>query len=147
MSEEWCALFKHAVEEAERLGLAITLNAGPGWTGSGGPWVKAEQSMQHLVARAVEAAGPARFDAVLPRPDPRPPYFGEAGLPEDILQAREDFYVDVAVLAFPRTDGARLADVDEKALYVRETYTSKPGVKPYLPAPASHRTLPPSAVI
>ncbi len=45
MSEEWRALFKHAVEEAERLGLEITLNAGPGWTGSGGPWVKVEQSM------------------------------------------------------------------------------------------------------
>ena len=36
MSEAWRALFKHAVEEAERLGLQITLNAGPGWTGSGG---------------------------------------------------------------------------------------------------------------
>ena len=43
-------LFKHAVSEAERLGLQITLNAGPGWTGSGGPWVKPEQSMQHIVA-------------------------------------------------------------------------------------------------
>jgi hypothetical protein len=50
MSEPWRALFKHAVTEAERLGLQITLNAGPGWTGSGGPWVKPEQSMQHIVA-------------------------------------------------------------------------------------------------
>ena len=56
MSPEWRALFKHAVAEAERLGLQITLNAGPGWTGSGGPWVKPEQSMQHLVASAVEVA-------------------------------------------------------------------------------------------
>ena len=40
MSPEWRGLFKHAVLEAERLGLEITLNAGPGWTGSGGPWVK-----------------------------------------------------------------------------------------------------------
>ena len=40
MSPEWRQLFKHAVAEAERLGLQITLNAGPGWTGSGGPWVK-----------------------------------------------------------------------------------------------------------
>ena len=58
MSPEWRQLFKHAVAEAERLGLQITLNAGPGWTGSGGPWVKPEQSMQHLVASAVEVAGP-----------------------------------------------------------------------------------------
>ena len=47
------------MEEAERLGLAITLNAGPGWTGSGGPWVKAEQSMQHLVASEIDVTGPA----------------------------------------------------------------------------------------
>jgi len=148
MSDEWCALFKHAVEEAERLGLQITLNAGPGWTGSGGPWVKAEQSMQHLVAEAVDVSGPARFDDVLPRPAPRPPYFGEAGLPDWIKQARQDFYADVAVLAVPSTaEDARIADIDEKALYVREPYTSKPGVKPYLRAPSSYPALPASSVI
>ena len=36
MSAEWRALFKHAVGEAERLGLQITLNAGPGWTAAVG---------------------------------------------------------------------------------------------------------------
>ena len=35
MSPEWRRLFVHVVREAERLGLEITLNAGPGWTGSG----------------------------------------------------------------------------------------------------------------
>ena len=147
MSDEWCQLFKHAVEEAERLGLAITLNAGPGWTGSGGPWVKAEQSMQHLVASVTEATGPVKFDSILPVPEPRPPYFGESGLPEEILQARKDFYVDEAVVAFPRTDGSRITDIDKKALYVREPYTSRPGAKPYLPAPAIHPSLPPGSAI
>ena len=147
ISQAWCALFKHAVEEAERLGLQVTLNAGPGWTGSGGPWVKAEQSMQHLVASAVEADGPAAFDDVLPRPEPRKPYFGEGGLTPETVRARKEFYADVAVLAVPRTEGPLLADIDEKALYVREPYTSRPGVKPYLPAPASHIEVPASAVI
>ncbi|GMV92615.1 MAG: hypothetical protein AMXMBFR82_23930 [Candidatus Hydrogenedentota bacterium] len=146
MSDEWCDLFAHAVREAERLGLAITLNAGPGWTGSGGPWVKAEQSMQHLVASAVEVTGPTQFDDILPRPEPRPPYFGESGLPEWIKQAREAFYADVAVLAVPHAS-PRIADIDEKALYVREPYTSKPGIKPYLPAPASYDDLPDDAII
>ncbi len=148
MSESWCALFKHAVEEAERLGLQITLNAGPGWTGSGGPWVDVQQSMQHLVASSVMVTGPSQFDAVLARPAPREPYFGSAGLPAWLLQAREDFYADVAVLAVPTTsDDARLPDLDEKALYVREPYSSKPGVKPYLPAHASYADLPPGSVI
>ena len=112
MSDQWCDLFKHAVEEAERLGLEITLNAGPGWTGSGGPWVKAEQSMQHLVASAVELVGPAHFRKVLPRPEPRTPFFGNAGLPRELIQARNDFYADVAVLAVPSPkDESRLEDV------------------------------------
>lgn len=58
MSPEWRGLFKHVVREAERLGLEVTLNAGPGWTGSGGPWVKPEQSMQHLVAAAAALSWP-----------------------------------------------------------------------------------------
>ncbi|MHB8974603.1 MAG: glycosyl hydrolase [Pirellulaceae bacterium] len=136
MSDRWCELFRHAVEEAERLGLQITLNAGPGWTGSGGPWVKAEQSMQHLVAAEVPVSGPMHFDAVLPRPAPREPYFGAAGLPAEMLRAREDFYADVAVLAVRQTDAAaRIQDIKEKALYVRDPYTSMPGVRPYIAPP------------
>jgi hypothetical protein len=148
MSGEWRRLFKHAVAEAERLGLQITLNAGPGWTGSGGPWVRPEQSMQHVVASAVDVSGPATFDATLPRPAPRPAYFGNAGLPAEILQAKDEFYVDVAVLAVPQTDdAARIADIDEKALYVRHPYTSRPGTKPFLPAPAHFPALPAGAAI
>jgi hypothetical protein len=138
MSAEWRRLFKHAVVEAERLGLQITLNAGPGWTGSGGPWVKPEQSMQHLVASAVEVSGPATFNAALPRPTPRPAYFGEANLPPELLKAKNAFYEDVAVLAVPKTDNAqRIADIDEKALYLRHPYSSRPGTKAFLPAPAT----------
>ena len=147
-SPEWRQLFKHAVREAERLGLQLTLNAGPGWTGSGGPWVKPEQSMQHVVASAVEVTGPTKFDAALPRPKPRTPYFGDGGLPEKIQKAKDAFYADVAVLAVPKTDDAqRIADIDEKALYLRHPYTSKPGTKPFLPAPAHFPTMPANAVI
>ena len=148
MSSEWRRLFKHAVAEAERLGLQITLNAGPGWTGSGGPWVKPEQSMQHVVASAVDVSGPAKFDAVLPRPTPRPPYFGNNGLPAEVLRAINDFYADVAVLAVPKTDDAqRIADIDEKALYLRASVFLAPGTKPFLPAPANFPALPANAII
>ena len=51
MSEEWMNLFTHAVRESERLGIAITLGVGPGWTGSGGPWVTGAQSMKCLCPR------------------------------------------------------------------------------------------------
>ena len=148
MSDAWRELFKHAVEEAERLGLEITLNAGPGWTGSGGPWVKVEASMQHLVASAFEISGGTTIDVHLPVPDSRKPYFGESGLPEQMIHAREIFYADVAVMAFPKIkDEARIADIDEKALYVRDPYTSKPHVKSFIPAPASFPNVSPSSII
>jgi len=126
MSDKWQDLFVHAVREAERLGIDITLGSGPGWTGSGGPWVKPEQAMQFLLSSVTETKGPAKFDAVLPVPQQRPSPWG---------QMRTDFYEDVVVYAFPKC-GAVIADVAEKALYQRYPYTSAPGVKPFLPAPA-----------
>ena len=77
MSPRWRALFKHMVREARRLGLQITMNAGPGWTGSGGPWVKPEESMQHLVASDTSLMGPRRFEGILRRPLRRPAFFGD----------------------------------------------------------------------
>lgn len=143
MSPQWRDLLKHAVKEAERLGLEITLNAGPGWTGSGGPWVKPEQSMQHIVASEKSVTGPLRFDAVLPRPQPRSPFFGVGTLTPELAKAWREFYKDVAVLAFPTPEGSsRIADIDEKALYYRAPYSSQPGVKPFLPAPAEHPPVP-----
>ena len=148
MSPEWRTLFKHVVREAERLGLEITLNAGPGWTGSGGPWVAPEQSMQHLVASAIEITGPKRFEGPLPRPQRRPAFFGDGALPDELEKAQNDYYHDVAVLAFPTPAGeARIAAIDEKALYVRAPYSSQPGVKPFLPMPAEYAALPAGAAI
>ncbi len=143
MSPAWQELIGHAFSEANRLGLQLAMAAGPGWCGTGGPWVKPDQSMQHLVASETAARGPARFDAVLPRPQPRKPFFGEDTLTPELHKAWQDFYQDVALLAFPTPAGnARLADADEKALYFRAPYSSQPGVKPFLPAPAEHPETP-----
>src|ERR1035437_7841099 len=79
LSKEWLELFKHIEKEAERLGINITLGLGPGWTGSGGPWVKPEQSMQHLVSSAQEVKGPAKLNITLSKPELKKPYFGEGG--------------------------------------------------------------------
>jgi len=143
MSPQWQELFQHAVREADRLGLRITLNVGPGWTGSGGPWIKPQQSMQHLVSSETNLAGPTRFDGLLPKPAPRKPFFGENTLTPALKKVRDEFYQDVVVLAFPTPAGStRIADVDEKALYFRAPYSSQPGVRPFLPAPAQHPVIP-----
>ncbi|MBN2092916.1 glycosyl hydrolase [candidate division KSB1 bacterium] len=133
LSEEWQELFTHAVHEAERLGIEITLGSGPGWTGSGGPWVKPEQSMQHLVASTVTVLGPSQFQGTLPIPEPRRPFFNT--LTPELIKERADYYEDIAVLAFSiPTDTQKIADIDEKALYYRSPYSSVAGVKAFLPA-------------
>jgi len=143
MSAPWRELLKHAVSEADRLGLEIALGAGPGWCGTGGPWVKPEQSMQHLVASETVVTGPVRFHAILPRPRPRTPFFGEGTLTPELAKQWREFRRDVAVVAFPTPRGNyRIADIDEKALYYRAPFSSQPGVKPFLPAPADDPRLP-----
>lgn len=147
LSEEWQDLYEHAVREAERLGIEITLGSGPGWAGSGGPWVTPEQSMQHLVASSTEVEGPAKYKGLLPKPAPKKPYFGEGALTKKLEKQWESYYEDVMVLAFPTPpQNARVKDIDEKALYYRAPYTSRKGVKPYLPAPVEYQELPRSAI-
>lgn len=147
MSEAWQNLFAHAVREAERLGIRVIMGSGPGWAGSGGPWVEPGQSMTHLVASATEAKGPSEFDAVLAVPAPKKPFFGENSVPADLARIREAWYEDVAVLAFPTPPVAReIPDYEEKALFYRAPYTSQAGVKPYLPAPAVFREAPGTSV-
>jgi hypothetical protein len=135
MSEEWMALFTHIVRESERLGITITLGVGPGWTGSGGPWVSGAESMRHLVSNSIQVSGDGKQTILLPKPKPMKPYFGENGFTPELKKQWQDYYEDIAVLAFPTPVGDfRIKDINEKALYYREPYSSKPGVKQFLPS-------------
>lgn len=136
LSEEWQENFAHAVKECERLGIVLTLGSGPGWTGSGGPWVKMEESMQHLVASKVNFSGPSKVSKILEVPKGRNPFFGLGSSPE-LRERWENYYQDVAVIAFPASKNENLLeDSDEKALYYRPPYSSVEGVKQYFPEPA-----------
>ena len=134
LSEEWQKLFRHAVREAERLGIRIILGSGPGWAGSGGPWVTPAESMMHLVSSDTSVTGPALFNGILPLPKSRKPFFGEGSLTQNLKKQRDAWYEDVNVMAF-KTPKVRslIGNIDEKALYYRAPYTSQPEVKPYIP--------------
>lgn len=148
MSEEWQGLFKHAVDEAKRLGITITLGVGPGWTGSGGPWVKPEESMQHLVYSVTDVNSQSTQPITLAKPDPRKPFFGEGTLTDELKKQWLDFYEDVFVLAFPTpASDVKLQDIDEKALYYRAPFSSQKGVKAYLAEPEKHAEIPDLAAI
>ena len=64
-------MFRHAVAEARRLGLEINMNDDAGWNGSGGPWIKPEQSMQEVVWTETELTSPQHFEGVCPDRKPR----------------------------------------------------------------------------
>lgn len=148
LSDEWQSLFKHAVREAERLGIEITLGSGPGWTGSGGPWVQAGESMQHLVSSTTTVTGDNKQPVTLPVPLPKPPYFGEGNFTPELKKQWDDFYTDVAVLAFPaQTVMKKIEGIDEKALYYRAPYSSVKDVKQFLPSFTSYPDLPAASVI
>jgi hypothetical protein len=141
LGPQWQELFKHALDECERLGIRMTLGIGPGWSGSGGPWVAPERSMQHLVSSTIQVSGAGEIK--LPLPLPRTPYFGEDALTPELKIRRDSFYKDVAVLAFPTPAQHGVIDqIDDKALYYREPFSSTPGVKPYLPTFSSYADTP-----
>jgi hypothetical protein len=151
MSEPWQELVGLAFSHADRLGLQLALAAGPGWCGTGGPWVSPDQSMQHLVASKTVVQGPAEFSARLPQPPPHTPFFGEDTLSPDLLKTFKEFYRDEYVLAFPTpAGGASIRDIDEKALYTRGSYSSQiPGpytkrawVRPFLPSEDRYESIP-----
>jgi hypothetical protein len=48
-SPEWKAAVRYAAAESKRLGLQFGMQAGGGWSESGGPWVKPEEAMKKLV--------------------------------------------------------------------------------------------------
>ena len=66
-SPQWRELFKHAVTEASRLGLQVSLHNAAGWTGSGGPWITPELAMARVVSSVTNLVGPACFRGLLPR--------------------------------------------------------------------------------
>ena len=102
LSAQWRELFQHVFREAARLGIEVNMNNDGGWCGSGGPWITPELSMQVMVWSETHVKGPRRFEAPLPQP-----------------KTTQDFYRDIAVLAFPTpaAEGVRMADASPKLTY------------------------------
>ncbi len=67
MSEPWREHFRHAVREAGRLGLQMSVNLCSGWD-AGGPWIKPEDAIKRLVTSEITLQGPMQLDRVLPQP-------------------------------------------------------------------------------
>ena len=102
MSAEWRENFRHAVTEAARLDLELSVNLCSGWN-AGGHWVTRDDAIKHFVSQETVIEGPKEFDADLPRYVEQP----AQGLSIDSSEApvglaMDDptaWYRDIAVLA------------------------------------------------
>ena len=68
MSPEWKDAFRYATELADRLGLEEAIAGSPGWSESGGPWVKPSEAMKKLVWSETRVHGGQPFSGALPKP-------------------------------------------------------------------------------
>lgn len=81
MSDEWWDITRAALKKATELGIDIGIFNSPGWSQSGGPWIKANQTMRYLNSSRTVVKGPGRVTVKLPQP--------------------ADEFEDVKVVAFP----------------------------------------------
>lgn len=103
-SAAWWDVLHQALKTAGDLGIEIGIFNCPGWSQSGGPWVKAGQAMRYLAAECDTVSGPQTLTLTL-RPH------GEEQ--------------DVRVLAYPLKEGkARLSCVGDLRTATELVYTS-----------------------
>ncbi len=110
MTPEWKDAFRFAASEADRLGLELAIAASPGWSETGGPWVKPEDGLKKVVWSELRVKGGRTFFGKLPMPpvttgpfldmptdDPLAKITGEKGF------KAPEHYRDIAVFAVPDT--------------------------------------------
>ncbi len=83
-SPQWYEMFQWALQEADRLGIAIGAHNCDGWSSSGGPWITPEMSMKQYVWTKTIVTGGRGLAIKLPKP-----------------YSERNFYRDFAVLAYP----------------------------------------------
>ncbi len=81
LSDEWWGIIHVALKTATELNIEIGIFNSPGWSQSGGPWIKPSEAMRYLTSSRIAAAGPKQLDVKLNQP------------------AKE--FQDVRVIAFP----------------------------------------------
>ncbi|MEI6642783.1 MAG: glycosyl hydrolase [Novosphingobium sp.] len=115
MTPEWKHAFRTAAETADRLGLELAIAASPGWSESGGPWVKPEDGMKKLVWSETRIPGGKRFKGKLAPPPTVTGPFQDLGMQPEIGSDHPktdlpQLYRDTYVFAVPEAE-APLAPV------------------------------------
>jgi hypothetical protein len=108
MTPEWQKAFRFAARRAGELGLDLSIATSPGWSETGGPWVRAEDGVKKLVWSEAIVAGRKPLSIRLPAPPSISGPFQELPAEGDQLAAMSgekefkppNHYQDVAVFAY-----------------------------------------------
>jgi len=113
MSPGWKDAFRFAASEAERQGLELAIASSPGWSETGGPWVKPADALKKVVWSERIIEGGVRYNGQLPLPPRKTGTYLDLPVAEGIaiLKTAPSFvppglYSDFAVLAVPCTPDA-----------------------------------------
>jgi hypothetical protein len=68
-TNEWWDIMHAALKRATELNIEIGIFNSPGWSQSGGPWVKPEQAMRYLTSSQIAVKGPYKFNSKLVKPE------------------------------------------------------------------------------
>lgn len=119
MTPEWKDAFRHAADEAARLGLEMSMAASGGWSESGGPWVQPQEAMKKVVWSETIVQGPAKISIPLGLPPTNSGRFQQMGRPSapgaKPSPPLASFYSDIRVVAcrLPENE-LRMADLHPK---------------------------------
>ena len=105
MSPEWKDAFRFAIHLADSLGLETAVASAPGWSNTGGPWVKPEQAMKKLVWREMRVKGGKHLNVALPMPFKTTGFFQNVPIATNATTFTEvsnqlpEWYLDLYVMA------------------------------------------------
>lgn len=111
MQDDWKQAFRYAIEQADSLGLEVSVASAPGWSATGGPWVKPENAMKKLVWRELVVTGGRRIDMQLPAPYTCCGPYQNIPAGTDIYGIQNtspEHYEDITLLAVRLPEGERL---------------------------------------
>lgn len=83
---QWQDMFSWELREAARLGLETMGHVGPGYSGTGGPWIKPELAAQKIVFSSIQVLGGQAFSGPLPQPPSEGAFYRDVA----VLAVRED---------------------------------------------------------
>ena len=106
LSNKWKEAFSYSMFLADSLGLEAGIASAPGWSSTGGPWVKPEDGMKKLTWRTIEVTGGMKAIVQLPQPYRNiGKYLNcDPGTFAPVFDTIQKWYEDIAVVAIKLPD-------------------------------------------